>query len=430
MRLFFILVAAVVLGSCVPRTSDREISLDYKQGRLEDAEYLLTSRIEQELPCSDFKKSGDAVWLLLDRAMTRFADGNAQGAIADFKLALEAIDFYNQELFVETAAQILGQDSNAAYRGEDFEQALARLYFALVLLYEGDEGNAFSILRQAEELSLRKKQLYSKHPLSRSFYLTDNAVAKLLFAALLEQGNDCSNAAILRASAERITGIPLVSRKLENAQVIVICHNGNAPLKRTAYSPASRASALALEILLGTQGIDPAMCNITGIPVPELHSPISFYPLDTLARLDGCSEELLTWYDVGFNAQEELASKMPVIAARGLARLIARRGAVGCMQQQDPFLGALTDFGMLVANSMTEADTRSWSMLPMTIDLAIFEIEPGEYPFEVETSVNNYCFGRSEFQLKLKRGDLCVINLFNIHPGITKVLIPERFKKR
>ena len=181
-------------------------------------------------------------------------------------------------------------------------------------------------------------------------YLSDNAVSKLLFASLLELGNDVSNATILRECAEELTGIQIPSPLPEQAQVIVICHNGNAPLKRTACSPDSRASLLALEILLGIHGIDPALCDPPGVPVPELYSPISFFPLETVVRLDGCPETLATGNDVGLNAQEELSSKMPLITARAVARLLTRRGAVGYIQEQDPFLGSLTDFGMLIAN--------------------------------------------------------------------------------
>ena len=140
MRHLFLIVILASLASCAPRVSDRSITIDYKHGHFHEAEYALTERMEEEMPGGDFKKSGDAVWLLLDRAMVRFVNGDTSQSIADFKQGLEAIDFYNQELFVETVAQILGQDSNAAYCGEDFEQALARLYFALALLHQGENA--------------------------------------------------------------------------------------------------------------------------------------------------------------------------------------------------------------------------------------------------------------------------------------------------
>lgn len=424
---FSLFLLLLFLSSCAPKIHDQKIFLEYSIGHTEQAEFLLTQKIESELPCHNFQESKDAVWLLLDRAITRFVNQDIEGAILDFKQADEAIDFYNQKLLSDTVFQILGEDSNAPYAGDDFEQALAKLYFALALLHAGDESNAFAILRSAEDAEQKKRLAYQKSPITQNYYIAQNPLAKLLFSALLTKKGDYSNAAILRRQAEVLVRKEIPEIDSEKATLILICHNGNAPQKRTVYSDASKISLLALELLLGVQGVEPAVCNMVGIPVPELSTPVSSFPLECNAYLGAEFLPLNSWYNVGAFAEIELESKMPVILARGAARMLLRREFVHCMNEQEPFLGAITDFGMLVANSMTSADTRSWSMLPMSIDVAYFQAEPQTAALEIETILRGYRFSNDLFNIKLKKGDLCIINIFNIHPGITKILIPNRF---
>lgn len=423
MKYLLVALLTFCFSSCASKASMAHVRQFYSQGHFEEAEVCLNQMISQKSAGAN----NDAVWQLLDRAMVRFTQNDAENAIEDFKLALETIDTYNQPLFKDTALQILGEDASAPYKGDDFEQGLARLYFALCLLHVGDESNAFAILRQSEEQDIRKREAYKKGPLTKDFYLGQNAISKFLFALLLEKGNDLSNAAILKREAQSLCRRELTEFDPTKANVVVICHNGNAPSKMTAFSDASRLSMLALELLLNSQSIDPAVCSLTGIPVPELYSTVAAYPLPTMAALDTEQQLLRTWFDVRLSAQMELEQKMPVILARGAARLLLRRSAVGYLQEQNSFLGSLADFSMLVANSMTCADTRSWDALPMTIDLAIFQVDPDTYPLHIQSSLNGCIFSSTKHTIRVKKGDLCVVQVFNIHPGITKILIPERF---
>ncbi len=87
--------------------------------------------------------------------------------------------------------------SLGAYAGEDFEQVLARVYFALALIQAGDYGNAYAILRQAEELQQGLRERYDRCCATSDFHLPDLTFAKYLFALLLEKQGDKSNACLL-----------------------------------------------------------------------------------------------------------------------------------------------------------------------------------------------------------------------------------------
>lgn len=402
----------------------------YQSGNLPIAENNLTTSIEKELPQSDYRRSKDAVWLLLDRATTRFAKGDTQYAIDDYRLAIEAMDYYNQDFPAESLGKVILQDNYGAYQGAPFEQVLARLYFALALLHQGDVNNAFAILRQGEELQQIIRDQYTNTPFMRHYELLDNAVSKYLFAALLEKRCDQSNANILYKQSEDLLGtqyIPSESSSDKTATVLVICHNGNVARKVSDISDASVASAAALEILLASQDIQPAFSTLAGIPVPALYQSPASLPTPMTVCIHNIQKQLSPWYNVSNVSYENLQQELPVIVARGVARLLLRRGAVAYAQDQDPCLGAIVDIGFLIANANTEADTRAWSTLPSSIDVARYDLPAGQHALSIQAGQKGCSFFQEQHKLELRPHDLCIINVFHIHPGVTTVLVPSRF---
>lgn len=417
----FILLTIVLTSCSSSLTMQRgEYLKAYHHGGLCEAE----KQLDHMLPSRNYTQSNDAVWVLLDRATTRFAMGKIDEAIDDYRAALEGLDYYSQDLPVEQLNKILLQDQLGAYQADDFEQVLARVYLSLALLNQGDMSNTFAILRQAEEYQQKKRIFYAQSLLTHDYQLIDNPLSKYLFAVLLEKYGDFSNADILYRESGR-GKTEAESRKPGQATILLVCHNGKAPYKISGTCDASVASALALEIILGSScHRDPAISSLTGIPVPKLcYWPCAFGSL-VRASLDGnTSQPLQPFYDIGCAAEQQLDQKMPVIVARGVARFALRRTTVGYMQEQDPALGFLTDMVMLAANASTKADTRSWTTLPLTLDIARFDTSPGEHSLNI--SVDGTL--NKTFRLSLKSDDLCVINIFNLHPGITQILIPQHF---
>lgn len=403
----------------------------YHEGDLCQAETHLDALMQKTEATVSYQRSKEASWLLLDRATLRFAKGKVKEAIEDYSQALESLDYYDQNLPTEQCAQLLLQDDTAAYQASDFEQVLARVYFALALLHQGDESNAHALLRQAEEYQQEKRSFYAKVPFTRDYRLADNGLSKYLFALLLEKRGDLSNARVLYQQAGQLLPcaqeVPCQpSRGPQQATILVMCHNGNVPHKVSATSPASVASACALEILLATQNIDPAWSTLRGIPVPHLCEWSGSYPVPTYAQIDGIQQPLLAFYSVAQAAREELQQKMPVIVARGVARLLMRRYAVGYLDQQDPCLGMLADLTMCIVNETTRADTRSWTTLPAFIDVARFDVEPGQHQLKLQIYDNQYLDIKT-LNLNLSPHDLCIIHIFNIHSGVRQVLIPSRY---
>ncbi len=427
LRLFLCTALICLYGCGAPLDRRDQYLIAYQQGQFPLAEAMLTQEVEASMPEGDFRESPDAIWLLLDRATERFATGNVEAAIEDYRIAVEAIDYYNQYSLAESLGQLLLEDGYGAYAGEDFEQILARVYFAFALLHQGDESNAFALLRQAEEVQQWKREQYRKSEVTKDFELIDNALGKYLLALLSEKRKDSSNAGILYGQVQSLLNqeeLPTPIKPLDNtpATLVIVSHNGNAPYKVSETSDASVASAVALELILQSQHIDPAFSSFAGIPVPALlQNPLSF-PIPSFAIVDGQEKALFPLYDVRNAAAQQLHQQMPIIVARGVARFIIRRGAVACAQNRDEALGNIIDIAMLIANASTRADTRSWGMLPSSIDLARYGLLPGEHEIALKTAS-----GISTYTIRLKPHDLCLIHLFAIHPGVITVQIPKRF---
>lgn len=419
----YLLLLSLLLCSCGSHLVQRdELLVTYQYGNLTCAEQKLTHQIDSQLPNDDFRRSKDAVCLLLDRATIRLASGETDGSIHDYQLAIEALDYYNQDSPAEILAKTVLQDSVAAYQGAGFEQVLARLYFAVALLQQGDRNNAFAILRQGEELQQQLRERYASTSFTKDYQLTDNALMKYLFAAVLEKQGDISNAEILYRQSAELTAGPKANSSKEKATILVLCHNGNVPRKVSSISDGSVASAVALEYIFCTLNIPPAFSTMTGIPVPRLFQTPDSEPVPAIACCDGISHTLIPMYDIANTAYHNLQQEMPVIAARGVARLAMRRAAVAYAAERDPYLGLFADMGVLIANVSTEADIRAWSTLPSTIDLARYDIDAGVHTLSIQLPRFS-----QEFQIQLKPHDLCVINVFHIHPGVTSVLVPPQF---
>jgi tetratricopeptide (TPR) repeat protein len=424
--------------SCASYIGEQYKYLDpYHCGDLQLASCKIQSTLNQAIPGRDYRKSPDATWLLLDSATLHFSKGNIKKAIEDYNLAIEAIDYYNQDLILESVGKVLLQDELGAYPGEDYEQILARIYFSLALLHHGDEGNACALLRQAEELQQKKRNLYKNSSITQNYKLVDNPLGKYLFALLLEKRRDFSNAQILYRQAEDLinadsnctdlSSVEFQVKEQNQATVLVLCHNGNVPTKISEISPPSIASTLALEIFLGDHSCSSPLSSISGIPTPTLVTRPGSLSLPTFATVDFIQKPLRLCYNVAKTAFEQLEQKKPIIVARGIARYILRREAVRYASHEDEGLGAFVDLAMLIANLNTRADTRSWTTLPETINLARYDVTEGPHHVTIQVLASDGSWRSYDYDLHLISGDLCVINIFNIHPDVTTILVPDRF---
>ncbi len=386
----------LLCGCSRPGALDYTTAIAYAEGVPERGERLLTRRIEKKMPKGRYQNCHDATWLLLDRAYLRLASGRSAEAIVDFRLALEAIDFYSTKPPEERLGEMLLEDSTAAYDVPDFERLLAHIYFALALYQDGDSENATAVLRGAELLQ-------QEYPASF------NPFAKYLLAALLER-SDPSNAEILyKQIDERPSTGP--------ATLLIINHGGLTPYKVSERCDASVISSHALETILADRCRPPSFSSVTGFKVPQL-IPRGPAPR-TWVEVDGHRKSLETIFSVTHAAFSDLDQRLPLIAARAAARHISRRGVLAVAEKgKDQTAARLLDIAFFFLNLATEADVRQWGLLPDAIQLVRYDLNPGTHDVRLPTSST---------AIDLREGDLCIIQLFSPTPGVTKSLIPQQF---
>ena len=366
--LFFLLF----LFSCSHYYQDSATQL--QDGRFEEAEKKL-SKADQH-----YTASNEAALLLLSRAMVYFQSGDLQKSTHDFEKALDAIDYYKQTSLSEIAGQTLIQDDLAAYVPPPFEESLARFYQALAFLHQGQEDNATATLYYLENHSQQ------------------NPLATYLLATLFQRRGD-SNARVLysRLNVEAPKG-----------NVLLVHHRGVAPQIKTKIAPMNVVSATLVETILKMKDVKPALSTLAGVPIPVLKTT----PRPTsILTVDRHSQPPIVSFDIDTAAEEHLDKEMPWTAARAAARLLIRRGLVASTKEK---ARPLVDFAILISNLATKADTRSWTMLPSSIDLYHLDLEPGQHQVQV---------GKQTVTVTVKEKDLTIVEIFQ--PTSDKLFTPK-----
>jgi hypothetical protein len=356
----------------------RDAAMQLREGRFEEA--------EKNLAKADlyYTQTNEASLFLLSRAMVYFQSGQHGKSCQDFERAFDAIDYYQQKSAVEITGQTLLQDDIAAYLPPTFEQSLARFYQALSFLHQGEEDNAAATV------------YYLENHLSPS---DQNPLTSYLLATLFHRRGDVSNAKVL---CRRL------KLDLPQGNVLFIHHRGIAPQKKSRMVQASVVSAALLEEILQVHDIRPALSTLTGVPIPVLHNTAR--PTWTLKiNQELCQPTLI--YDVARAAEDHLEKEMPWTAARAAARILLRRGLVASTKKE---YQPLVDAAMLISNAVTQADIRSWAMLPSSIDLYHLDLKPGEHQIQV---------GRQSRTITIKLKELTVIEIFQ--PTAENIMITQ-----
>lgn len=84
-------------------------------------------------------------------------------------------------------------------------------------------------------------------------------------------------------------------------------------------------------------------------------------------------------------ARENFAARSPGIAARAMLRVVAKKAAAKSANDQDALAGFIVDLAGLITE---QADTRSWTSLPASIQIARINLPPGEYRVQVMPATN------------------------------------------
>ncbi len=127
--------------------------------------------------------------------------------------------------------------------------------------------------------------------------------------------------------------------------------------------------------------------HFTSVYVPDLQSNISLalpyyspsnYRLQALSiDAGGQSPRTELLEDIDSLARQALEARQAEIYAASLARMLSKHQAVRAAQKESPAAGLLVNLATIFSEV---ADTRSWNMLPATIQIARITLPAGRYP--------------------------------------------------
>ncbi len=411
----------------------------FHEGKIEKAEAIL----DINRGSISYQKNKNALWFSLESGSLNFINNQMDRSIAYFKHALEASDYFLQEDTSEKIQKLLFSDEMSAFSGEDYEQILLRVYFAFALIQKGDLSNGLALLKQAESYSQLREAIYVQSRLTKNIKILPNPLAKYLLALFLEKEGDLSNAQILYKQAKSsLSDTDVLFPKNDSTNcgtLLFICHNGNSPYRTSVRDKVSEDALFMLNILLESDksfqfnipGSSSSMNNraydrniLTMIPkisVPKLERWPNSKPITSTVTVGDQKASLIPIYNIDTVAHEQLHQALPLITARAAARYLIREQAAR-ITKSNAF-----NFGTLLTNILTNADTRSWMTLPYSFDIMRFDLKPGIYPITVEV---NDPVKLKQYQLpkiKIDKNEICLVHLFNIHPNVFRYLVPSSF---
>lgn len=118
--------------------------------------------------------------------------------------------------------------------------------------------------------------------------------------------------------------------------------------------------------------------------------------------------------DIDRLARERLEDRLPGITARTMARIVAKKLAANKAGEENPLAGAFVDIAGMASE---QADTRSWTTLPATVQIARLPVPPGERKIRVSGDGVDRPAGHTPV---LQAGDKFVLSLHDIAGGFIK----------
>ena len=387
----FSVLFSVMLTGCV--------TMGQKAESMQSA--LAVGRVGNALEMAEQEDSQqEDVLASLNKGMLRRIKGDYQGSNQIFEIAKRQIEELYGVSVSEQAGALIVNDKLRSYSGDRYEQVLLHAYMAMNYLQLDDLDAARVEMMQANV----KMQEWGEQPEEDPFvrYLsgmiyeslgeTDQALvayrqAKDSYQSTKEKQN-LEIPAVLKKDLLRV-----LAKEGFGDELRVLKKEFN--MKQFKSKKAARGTGELIVVL--NSSLAPIreeasiVANVTGEVVDTVKIAVPKYPESKQrysARLttdQKVSANLELVEDVDALARAALGSDMVVITTRAIARAVIKHKTQEKVEEER---GALAGFLATVVNVATEqADTRSWTTLPQTIQLARVKLPKG--PNKVSISIHS-----------------------------------------
>lgn len=352
----------------------------------------------------------DRVLYELDKAMLLRLTGDYAASNASFESAKETIQTLSATSITENITAVAINEDTRSYVGQPYEQLLLYAYKTLNYLAMGDVGGARVEVLQADAKMREWASMSEWEGINASVFM------RYLSGIVFELTGEWNDALIAYRKAYEVlqensmqTPYYLQRDLLRLTQRVGLNEEFNH--YRRDF-PEMASSGFQLEpdqaelIVIYHQGLVSRMftqsiSNFSPDISQYVRIAVPVYPLEipwiTKARIGIGNEfhETAVLEDIDQLARRNLAARMPGIMARAMIRVVAKKQAAHNAGKDDAFAGFIVE----LAGQLTEqADTRSWTSLPATIQIARITVMSGEHQLTVSAMESKGLNRRLEYQ--------------------------------
>ncbi|MDB5039095.1 MAG: hypothetical protein JWQ35_2623 [Bacteriovoracaceae bacterium] len=337
---------------------------------------------------------------ILFRTAGRFEESNSK-----FLEASRIIDQNGYLSLGEQSVTVLTNEKQTTYQGEDFEKVLIHLYLGLNFLSLNNPDDALVETRRVNEI-LFKMISEAKRPYEL------NAFASYLGGVLFEQDGDYNNALVSYRDALKVdpklnSYFPAIRQDLiRMAKQMGMDQEleefktkfGKSDYDQALQTLKDRAGSI---LLLFENGKSPQKYSSReshqrgqGPSATEVVFPIAYYkkrPFNiggAILEVNGRGAKTAVLNNIETTAIKQLKDRMGRAVAKALLTAGVKAGvATGvAMATKSKELGLLTGLALVL---ISEADTRSWLLLPAELQAAKLFLPAGKYDVKI-SYLNEY----------------------------------------
>lgn len=387
-----LLALTVALAGC---------STTYEKTALKSWDMMASGEAEEAVKTYEEKVTSDKEKLLkfMDEGILLRVAGKYRESNEKFFEAAKIIEASGYLSLGEQGLTLLTNEKQTTYQGEDFEKVLIHVYLGLNFMQLGEWDSALVETRRVNEI-LFKMISEAKRPYEL------NAFARYVGAALFEREGDENDAFVdyknvLRIDPTLKTRFPIIAqdlmrmaKRLGFGQELEEYQKefGKAEWEKAQKSLKEKAGSLVLILESGKspQKFSSREQHYTrregarGGTVVEVLLPVAYYK-ERATRIHSASLEVggvqaqtAVLNDIEHTAIQHLKDRMGRAIAKALLTAGVKAGiATGIGKATDSAeLGLLAGLALFITS---EADTRSWLLLPGELQVAKAFLAPGKY---------------------------------------------------
>ena len=371
-RAGFRLLIAVVLGSWVAAcaTFDFQANQSRKYIRENNPDQVLSQLKERA-----WKESDDQLVYLFDYGMAAQIAGKYEESNRALLLADQLSEVKDYHSLSRISGSLLLNEGMVQYKGEDYEKVILNAILALNFLMLNDHDAAL-----VETRKLNQKLYKYKFEAKKDY--EQNPFAYYLAAMIWESDRKWDDAYIDYKKTYELN--PDFAYLKEDLIRLAQLSNREDELKKWRKSFPDikvksewKDKAYGEIVFIFQQGWSPQKRPDPASPrMPRLF-PLHSLTQQALISLEGGPEEKTrTIYSLEATALKTLGDQYAALAAKRVAGIAAKAVMADQIRQKNSALGDLAWIGM---NLMDRADTRQWSTLPETFQVARLWVKAGNY---------------------------------------------------